>query len=77
MDNMKKEEKRVQIGDKVKWNDPGIKDYDAKDIPWLINRVFEIIYIEGDDDDDDRMVYLSEVDGGSEAQAWEHELVRV
>jgi len=63
---------------RVKWMDPGIKDYETpEDIYWAINRVFIVDDIDDDEEDEDRMVHLSEEDGWGEAEAWEHELVVV
>lgn len=64
---------------RVKWMDPGIKDYETpEDIYWAINRIFIVEEIEGEpEEDDDRLVHLSEEGGYSEAEAWEHELIAV
>jgi hypothetical protein len=56
------------IGDKVKWADPGIEDYDEEDREDVLNRVFEIIAINGD------VITIAEVGGGSEAEVFEDEL---
>lgn len=58
------------LGQHVRWNDPGLHDYDPSDWDWLRNRIFEIDEFL----DDGEMVHLSEVDGFSEAEAFTHEL---
>ena len=35
-------------GDKVKWNDPRIDDYDYENLGWAKSRVFTVELIDGD-----------------------------
>lgn len=56
------------IGDKVKWEDPAIDDYDEEDIDSLRERVFEIFEINGE------VISIAEVDGGSEVEVYANEL---
>ena len=63
------------IGDKVKWEDPAIDDYndfyydyDDEDIDNLRERVFEIFEINGE------VISIAEVNGGSEAEVYAEEL---
>lgn len=56
------------IGDKVKWEDPAIDDYDEEDIDSLRERVFEIFDINGE------VISIAEVDGGSEVEVYANEL---
>ena len=64
------DKQRFFLGQHVRWNDPGLHDYDPSDWDWLRNRIFEIDEFL----DDGEMVHLSEVDGHSEAEAFTHEL---
>lgn len=66
--------RKFKVGDFVRWKDPAIGDYEPEDMEWVLNRVFEIDYFEDDPRDPDRLVHISEFNGSSEAQAWEHEL---
>ena len=61
-------------GDRVKWNDPGLNDYDPADREWVKNRVFEIVSDIECDDDDEEIVTISLVGGGSEAEVYVREL---
>ena len=56
------------IGDKVKWEDPAIDDYDEEDRENLLDRIFEIYSINGE------VITITEVDGGSEAEVYAEEL---
>lgn len=56
------------IGDKVKWEDPAIDDYDDEDIDNLRERVFEIFEINGE------VISIAEINGGSEAEVYAEEL---
>ena len=38
----------VKVGSKCRWIDPGINDYDEQDREMMLNRVFEVVGIEGD-----------------------------
>lgn len=35
-------------GDRVKWNDPRIEDYDYENVNWAKSRVFTVELIDGD-----------------------------
>lgn len=62
----------LRKGDKVKWNDPAIEDYDEEDRESIKNRIFEIISdVYGDEDE---IIEIAEVDGRSEAEVYAHEL---
>ena len=62
----------LRKGDKVKWNDPAIDDYDEEDRESIKNRIFEIISdVYGDEDE---IIEIAEVDGRSEAEVYAHEL---
>lgn len=65
--------KLIKVGAKVKWQDPAIEDYEPEDRKWVLNRIFVVDKIDYCDDNDPQ-VYLSEVDGNSEAEAWAHEV---
>lgn len=56
------------IGDRVKWEDPAIDDYDEEDRENLLDRVFEIYEINGE------VISIVEVGGGSEAEVYDTEL---
>ena len=56
------------IGDRVKWDDPAIDDYDEEDRENLLDRVFEIYEINGD------VISIAEVCGDSEAEVYDTEL---
>jgi hypothetical protein len=56
------------IGDKVKWEDPAIDDYDEEDRENLLDRIFEIYSINGE------VITITEVGGGSEAEVYANEL---
>lgn len=38
----------IKIGAKCKWNDPGINEYEPKDRAMMLDRVFDIVSINGD-----------------------------
>ena len=61
-------------GDRVKWNDPGIDDYDPADREYAKNRVFEIVSEIEDPEDENEIVLIAQVGGGSEAEVYAHEL---
>lgn len=69
-DNLKwvKFECGFNIGDRVKWEDPAIDDYDEEDRENLLDRIFEIIEINGE------VITIAEVGGGSEAEVYDTEL---
>lgn len=56
------------IGDRVKWEDPAIDDYDEEDRENLLDRIFEIYEINGE------VISIVEVGGGSEAEVYDTEL---
>lgn len=56
------------IGDRVKWEDPAIDDYDEEDRENLLDRIFEIFEINGE------VITIAEVGGGSEAEVYGTEL---
>ena len=56
------------IGDRVKWDDPAIDDYDEEDRENLLDRVFEIFEINGE------VISIAEVCGDSEAEVYANEL---
>ena len=56
------------IGNKVKWCDPAIEDYDEEDREGLLERIFEIFDINGE------VISIAEVGGGSEAEVYANEL---
>ena len=63
----------MKVGDKVKWNDPGILDYAPEDREEVLNRVFEIVEL----DEENNYAFIYEVDGVSEAEVYLTELVPV
>lgn len=69
--------RRLKVGDRVKWEDPGILDYELEDRAWALDRIFIIEKFEESRKDPDRLTFLVSEDGFSETQAWEHELKRV
>ena len=58
-----------KIGDKVKWNDPAINDYPIEDREDVLNRIFDIVSINGD------IILIS--DGVSEVEVYEEELTKI
>ena len=61
-------------GDLVKWNDPAISDYDEEDREQVKNRIFEIVSDVTWECEEDEIVTIAEVGGGSEAEVYIHEL---
>ena len=59
----------LKIGDKVKWNDPAINDYPIEDREDALNRIFNIISINGD------IILIS--DGETEVEVFEEELTKI
>lgn len=57
---------RYSIGDKVKWNDPGINDFSAKEKEFQYNRIFTIVNINGE--------IITIKDEYGEAEVFENEL---
>lgn len=70
----KKPTPKLEVGMRVKWNDPGIYDYEPEEREWVLNRIFIIDEILGEDGDEDPMIRISEENGYSEAEVWAHEL---
>ena len=60
-------------GQRVKWLDPGINDYDEEDRDWVLNRVFLI----HDVDNRHGIAYIVEEGGGSEAEVYTDELIAI
>ena len=58
-----------KIGDKVKWIDPAINDYPIEDREDALNRIFNIISINGD------IIAIS--DGYSYAEVYKEELTKI
>ena len=58
----------VKIGDKVKWNDPAINEYLEEERDEVLNRVFDVVDINGE------IILIS--DGFSEAEVTENELIK-
>lgn len=58
-------------GQKVRWNDPGINDYEPEDRADVLNRVFVITEVYNETE----FAYICEVDGPSQAEVntWELE----
>lgn len=61
-------EREFKKGDLVRWNDPGINDYDPEEREEVLGRVFEIDSIV------DGFAVIYEVNGPSMAEVWEEEL---
>ena len=61
------------VGQRVKWDDPGINDYDEEDRDWVLNRIF-IIH---DVDNRHGTAFIVEEDGGSEAEVYTDELIAI
>ena len=61
-------------GDLVKWNDPAISDYDEEDREQVKNRIFEIVSDVTWECEEDEIVTIAEVGGGSEAEVYIREL---
>ena len=62
-----------KIGQRVRWNDPGINDYDPEDREWVLNRVFLIHSV----DNRHGVAFIVEEDGGSEAEVYTDELIPI
>ena len=74
----------ITNGVKCKWNDPGINDYPKKDRKNVLNRIFTIVEIKFSEDihgnlviDDDTIICIEELDGGTYAEVFPHELKQV
>ena len=63
----------LKVGDKVRWNDPGIDDYPIEDRAEARNRVFTIHEIKGEDMDSIILI----TDGCTEVETTANELVLV
>ena len=81
---MKRKYAWITNGVKCKWNDPGINDYPKKDRKDVLNRVFEIIEIQFSEDDkgnliidDDTIIGIEEIDGGTYAQVPPYEIKQI
>ena len=62
----------LKVGDKVKWIDPATSDYETEEeYHEAINRVFEIFDIDTDTE------FISITNGTSEAEVFDHELIKV
>lgn len=59
----------LKIGDKVKWDDPAINDYPINDREDALNRIFEIVSINGD------IILIT--DGVTEVEVYEEELTKI
>lgn len=64
---LEQEQNWLKVGSKVKWNDPGIEDYDEKCREVVLSRVFTIEKINGE-------VILISDDEGTEAEVFACEL---
>jgi len=65
-----KKKRKFYIGQKVRWNDPGINDYEPEDRAEVLGRVFIIT----DLNKETGYAYICEQDGPSEAEVWTSEL---
>jgi len=61
--------KYFYVGQRVKWNNPGLLDYAPEDREAEANRIFQIHKFITDE-----LVLLVEVDGNAEVEAFTHEL---
>lgn len=68
---------RIKVGMRVKWNDPGIDDYDPEDREEVLNRVFVVDEVEDNDDPLNTFVHITEEGGFSEAEVFECELIAI
>ena len=59
----------LKIGDKVKWDDSAINDYPINDREDALNRIFEIVSINGD------IILIT--DGVTEVEVYEEELTKI
>ena len=60
------------VGQRVKWNDPDLLDYEPKDRAWVANRTFRIVRFLDDDYDS---ALIASINVESEAEVWVSELV--
>ena len=60
-----------KVGDRVKWNDPAINDYDPNDREEVLNRVFII------EDISPEVILISEENGCTEAEVFINELEKI
>lgn len=69
--------KNIKIGSKVKWNEPGIEDYDIKYRKKVLDRIFKVFSINNGKsekcENGDDIVGIS--DGFSEAEVYARELI--
>lgn len=61
------------VGQRVKWDDPGINDYDPEDRDDVLNRVFLIHSV----DNRNGVAFIVEEDGCSEAEVYTDELIAI
>ena len=59
------------VGQRVKWNDPGLLDYEPEYRQFVSERIFRIVRFLDDDYDS---ALIAEIDGPSEAEVWLSEL---
>ena len=64
------ENKRLKVGDKVKWYDPEIEFRDLNVI-WTISKIY------GDLNDDDDTIILITNEYGSEAEVYQNEIKKI
>ena len=64
---------KLFVGQRVKWADPGILDYEPEDREYARNRVFIVDEV----DNDNGVAFISEEGGGSEAEVFTHELIAI
>ena len=67
---------KLAVGTKVRWIDPGIEDYEPEDREEVLNRIFEVTVCP-DEIEQDSVIVIDEVGGGSEAEVNPLELVLV
>ena len=65
--------KDYYVGQRVKWLDPGINDYEPEDREMVLNRVFII----GSVDNESGEAFIYEEDGPSEAEVYTTELLAI
>jgi len=71
---------KLKIGDKVRWNDPAIEDYEPEDLEKLRNTVYEIVDIYSDETDEieDDTVCLIAIPGiNGETEVYAQELEKI
>lgn len=61
---------KIKIGQKVKWNDPGIRDYEPEERQAVLDRVFRVT----EHDPESGFTCIQEIDGPSYAEVWDTEL---